>query len=746
MLKRYRIQLCLSAALIATPAFAQDDLQAQEGDIVVTATRTQSLASKTPIALTAIGSEGLRDAGVSNPTQLADVVPNLSIDRGNGLQITIRGVTSRDGTEKGDPSAAFLLDGIYIARPQAQEVSFYDLERVEVLRGPQGTLFGRNSTAGVVHVISARPVDRFAASADVTYGNFDTVQATAMLNVPVAPGFALRGAVNYDRRDAYITPWANSPWKLDPGKKNLSGRLSALIDFGPDVTLLLRGDYSKIDGRPANTVRLTNFFNRPFTGGTTSPAWKDIGSKAQRTRDYNEGYESFYDNDTWGVMGELTVGLGAVDMTYLGSYREMTRHEQGPQDISPFFPAALRGVFDGHYWQNSQELRFAYNDGGALTAQVGGYYFKEKSGIGAFIINPPPVIFLPKKVEGALRYGFPQDPTISESKGVFGQFTYELVPDLKFTGGVRYSHDLKSRVGQTILEFPAPIGIIPTQQNYARRTFSKVTWRAGLDYDLGNTLLYATVSTGYKAGGFNDGCQSTGPDDTVCMMAAKDLYYEPETITAYEAGFKGRFADGALRLNGSLFHYDYKGMQLSYSAQVCGGPCQVTTNAGASKVDGVELEAVLAPHPAHRFDVSFNYLKARFTDFKPPLKSDSTGKTLVNYAGVPLERSPEFTASAGYTYTQELGGGSRLEFGARVRVSDSYLLADYAEPVVFRNPSYHKTDLTVTYRAPDDRFMVQGFVKNLENVITLQGASAQYSSTAYLADPRTYGVRAGVKF
>ncbi len=173
---------------------------------------------------------------------------------------------------------------------------------------------------------------------------------------------------------------------------------------------------------------------------------------------------------------------------------------------------------------------------------------------------------------------------------------------------------------------------------------------------------------------------------------------------------------------------------------------QVTTNAGASKVDGVELEAVLTPHPAHRVDVSFNYLKARFTDFAPPLKSDSTGKTLVNYAGVPLERSPEFTASAGYTYTQELGGGSRLEFGARVRVSDSYLLADYAEPVVFRNPSYHKTDLTLTYRAPDDRFMVQGFVKNLENVITLQGASAQYSSTAYLADPRTYGVRAGVKF
>jgi len=737
MAYRLRTYLCISAALIASPALAQEQSAApQDGDIVVTATRTESLASKTPIALTAIGGEGLRDAGISNPTQLADVVPNLSIDRGNGLQITIRGVTSRDGTEKGDPSAAFLLDGIYIARPQAQEVSFFDIERVEVLRGPQGTLFGRNSTAGVVHVISARPVDHFAASVDATYGNFDTIQATAMVNVPVAPGFALRGAVNYDRRDSYIRPWVNSPWKLDPGKENLSARLSALIDFGPDVTLLLRGDYSKIDGRPANTVRLTNFFSRPFTPGTRSPVYKDIGSTAQRTRDYNEGSESFYDNDTWGITGELNWALGPVTMTYLGSYREFNRHEQGPQDLSPFFPTAQRGVFEGHYWQNSQELRFAYDDGGAFTGQVGGYYFKEKSGIGAFIINPPMAIFPVGTPAGVIRYGFPQDPTISESKGVFGQFTYELVPALKFTGGIRYSHDLKSRVGQTILEYPAPIGILPLQQNNARRTFSKVTWRAGLDYDLGSTLLYASVSTGYKAGGFNDGCEvGTG---TGCSLPAEALYYDPETITAYEAGIKGRFADGALRLNGSLFHYDYKGMQLSYSSTICGGPCQVTTNAGAAKIDGVELEAVLSPHPAHRFDVSVNWLKARYTSFRPV--------PTIDYAGVRLDRSPTITASAGYTFTQELGGGSHLEFGARVRVSDSYLLSDVAVPVVFRNPSYHKTDLTLTYRAPDDRFFVQGFVKNLENVITLQGASAQYSSSAYLADPRTYGVRAGVKF
>lgn len=156
-----------TAALAAVPAAAQtpgeppaaeDDAAEEEipsGEIVVTASRFESLASKTPVALTAITGEGLLSQGIVNPTGLAEVVPNLHIDRANGgLQITIRGVTSTDTTEKGDPSAAFLLDGIYIARPQAQEVSFYDIQRIEVLRGPQGTLYGRNTTAGLINVIT----------------------------------------------------------------------------------------------------------------------------------------------------------------------------------------------------------------------------------------------------------------------------------------------------------------------------------------------------------------------------------------------------------------------------------------------------------------------------------------------------------------------------------------------------------------------------------------------------------------
>jgi outer membrane receptor protein involved in Fe transport len=203
-------------AAVATP---------DSGEIIVTATRENTLLSKTPVAITAIGGDSLTKTGVTNATQLTEVAPNLSIDRGGsaGLQITIRGVSSTDNSEKGDPSAGFVVDGVFLARPQAQEVSFFDLDRVEVLRGPQGTLYGRNTTAGLVSLISAAPrLGKFSASFDGTYGNYNTIQATGVVNVPVGEFIAVRGAVNYDRRNSYILQGV-SPYTLDPAKENLSG-------------------------------------------------------------------------------------------------------------------------------------------------------------------------------------------------------------------------------------------------------------------------------------------------------------------------------------------------------------------------------------------------------------------------------------------------------------------------------------------------------------------------------------------
>jgi iron complex outermembrane recepter protein len=726
------------AAISASPATAQTP-EADSGDIVVTATRSESLLSKTPIAMTAIAGAELVQSGISNPTQLEESVPNLSIVRGNGLQITIRGVTSTDGTEKGDPSAAFLLDGIYLARPQAQEVSFFDIERVEVLRGPQGTLFGRNSTAGVVHVISTRPKFEFGASLDATYGNFDTINATAAVNVPLGDTFALRVAGNIDQRDNFIIDGnAADGISLDPFKKNVSLRVSALFKPTDALSVLVIGDYSTIKGNPTNALLTSNFYNNIVTGARATferPNFINPTSEAGRLLAVPQSQQAFRDTKEKGVMGEINYDFGAATLTYLGSYRETDRKE-----FSNFRAGLFQTDFIGKYWQTSHEVRLAVGGDGPLQAQVGGYYFKERSGIAFFLNN----LLGPNT-----RFGFPQDPTIADNKSAFGQATYEIADNFKLTAGVRYSRDLKSRVGNTVLDTytnvvnSSNIGTFVSraifQNNNASRNFSKVTWRAGVDYDSPLGLVFASVSTGYKAGGFNDGCEAGTAAG--CALSADSLYYDPETLTSYEAGFKFKFGP-AFRLNGTVFQYDYKGLQLSQlgncaPANQPPAPCQVTTNAAVAKVNGVELDALLQPTENFTIRLALNYLDARYSDFSPV--------PTVNLSGFPLSRSPKWSWNAGVNYAAPIGEG-QLVADASIRSRSSYELTDLAAYAYFQQPAHTKTDLSLTYKAPENKFYVAAFAENLENDVVVTSVTTGANGSLTFGDPRTYGIRAGFKF
>lgn len=723
------------ASAISVPAWAQAaDETANDGDIVVTATRTSSLLSKTPIAMTAVTGDDLIQSGISNPTQLEESVPNLSIVRGNGLQITIRGVTSTDGTEKGDPSAAFMLNGVYLARPQSQEVSFFDIERVEVLRGPQGTLYGRNSTAGVINVLSTQPKFEFGARADATFGNFDAINATGVVNVPMGDTVAFRVAANMDRRKSYLID-GNAGDNIGIGrfKDNKSVRLSALFKPSQDLSLLLVGDYSWQKGSPSNGVDVSNFFTNIVSGARPTferPTYADPSAGAGRTLHGAQGQYTFRDNTDRGVMGELNYGLGNVTLTYVGSYRESDRKEFSNLGATP-----ITADFYGSYWQTSHELRLAYGGEGPLQVQVGGYYFKEKSGIAFFINN----LLGPNT-----RFGFPQKPTIAENKSVFGQATFEVAPDVKLTGGVRYSSDLKSRVGATVLDSyssvvdSAHIGTFLNratfQTNNAKRTFSRVTWRAGIDYDSPLGLVFASVSTGYKAGGFNDGCEvGKGP---TCALPAAALYYEPETLTAYEAGFKFRISP-EFRLNGTVFHYDYSGLQLSAVSNVCGGPCQVTSNAAKAKVYGVELDATVQPVSNFSVRLALNYLNARYDTFNP--------QPTISFAGRALNRSPKWSWVAGVNYSVPVGEG-KISLDAQTSVRSKYEVTDLANFVYFQQPGYTKTDASITYNAPNDRFYIAAFAENLENNLVVTSAGVGAFGSVTFSDPRTFGIRAGFKY
>ncbi len=739
--KLLRASCALAALVICSPAFGQTAAPAvpDSGDIIVTASRTESLLSKTPIAMTAVTGADLANSGITNPTQLDKSVPNLAITRANGgIQITIRGVTSTDATEKGDPSAAFMVNGIYLARPQAQEVSFFDIDRVEVLRGPQGTLYGRNSTAGVVNILSARPKHELGGSIDASYGSFNALNATGVVNVPVSSDLALRLAVNVDRRDNFVIDGnAADGVTLDPYKENYSGRLSALWEPTDALSVFVVADYSKAKGVLDGAVPPSNFFKNIVDrqiGTFKPPTYIYQNSKSYRLLANALAQQSKRDNKDAGIMGEISYDFGPVALTYLGSYRKFDREE-----VINYANGLVMAAFPGHYWQTSQEIRLALTGHGPFQAQVGGYYFKERSNILLSVYN---------LVGPNTALGFFRDPTIAENKSVFGQATYQIAQDIKLTGGLRYSSDTKSRVGFTAVDSYSSIvnaynigqfvSRTAGETTNAKRTFSKVTWRAGIDYDSPLGLVFASVSTGYKAGGFNDGCEvGTGPG---CNQTAAALYYDPETLTAYEAGFKFRISPEA-RLNATVFHYNYNGLQLSQVANICGPngdlPCQVTRNAAKAKVDGVEVDANLRPSDKLTVRLAVNYLDAHYESFVP--------EDGANFAGRPLDRSPKWTWSAGLDYRVPVGEGN-VTFAAETHFSSRFELTDLGNYVYFFQPAFTRTDASVTYHAPGDRYLIGVYATNLEDNVMLTSITSGFFGTAGFADPRQFGVRAAAKF
>ncbi len=736
--------------MLATPAFAQEtpEAEAGSGDIVVTATREATLLSKTPIAITAISSEGLRDAGITDARSLNDLVPNLRVtENGDAVRISIRGVTSSDTTEKGDPSAAFLLDGIYIARAADTLGSFYDLERVEVLRGPQGTLYGRNTTAGVINVLAARPSDKFEASADGRSGNLNSIGGTGMVNIPIGAGLGIRAAVNYERQDANLKKGVVSTIPLNPFRNVLAGRLSFGGSLGDNFDFVVRGDYTQSKGALSNAVPLATFFPvLPAVG--LDPLYVDSSSNNQRTLPYAETFPNKRDNDVWGVMGEFTYDFGPASITYLGSHRETERSDV--RNLRLFGAVNNPAFFVGDFKQDSHELRLAFGEDGPLRGQAGAYYFKEKSFIEFNLGNPLSGIVAGNNFN-AVGFAFPQGPTIAESKAGFGQLTYDLTDDLHVTAGIRYTNDFKSRNGATVLDFNTLAnsfcGAIRCvlNQNIAARKFNKLTWKVGVDYNApGLGLVYANVSTGYKAGGFNDGC-ITG-SGLGCVLSANELFYNPETLTAYEGGFKFKLMDNALRLNVSAFHYDYKSLQLSTIVTPPNAPpATLTSNAGSAKVDGIEIEALIYPSDNDRIEFSVNYTNARYANFVPSVLVGGVPVSR-DFGGLNLDHAPKYTASAGYTHTFPFDSGAKVEASARTRLSSEFFMQDLNILGQYHQPAFTKTDLTLTFKAPEDRFYVQAFAKNLENEITLAAASSGLAASATIEEPRTFGVRAGFKF
>lgn len=716
------LTMAVAATLVSSGAYLGANAQAtstaaekkqQIEIILVTAQKRPEDVQKTPLAITSVSGEDIAEQGIRNARDLNGLIPNVVVNtNGTATEFTIRGITSTNNTEVGNPAVGFHLDGVYLARPDAAGLALFDIERVEVLRGPQGTLYGRNATAGAINVITNKPKNKLEGSVMVGVGNYNSKRTEAMINAPFSDVFAIRAALAIEKHDGYM----NSKNPLVGADKNtddantFAARIHALYKPNKDFSILLTADSMNAGGYGYGTTKLP----LASTSG-------DAGRVVQASQQANT------DNDYRGYSAEANWTFGPATLTYLGSRRESTRNEANYSAGN-----TARTQFNSSPSQTSHELRLASAGGSALMWVVGAYTFEETNNItliGSLISSPalPPTL--------RVNQSFFQPDVRAKANALFGQSTFAFTDKLNFTAGLRSTRDTTSRVGlstQTItLTNQTPVAPTTRTINNASVSSSKVNWRLGVDYSMDkSTLFYASAATGYKAGSFFDGVKTATFDNT----------FKPENVTTYELGLKMRGFDGTLQTNVALFKSDYKDLQVSFRGLVPGSISVVTVTQNAAKagITGAELESRWLS-PIGRFDLSLALLDAKYDSYNPP-----NANPPVNFTGNRLIKSPRVSGNLAYQYSWYLLGGD-----ITARLSSFYSAKYYHRPdnlELASQPSYTRTDVALTYTADKDIWYVQAYGKNLENRNVIAGIGGLLAPNAFLAPPRTFGARVGMKF
>ncbi len=717
------------ALLGALATYAQVAAHAQTADadqIVVTANKVSQSALKVGASLSAISADDIRDKGVTDAKSLTDLMPNTQISQaGNSsVVVNIRGIENTNTTNLGDPAAAFHIDGVYLGRMSGAGAAFYDIERVEVLRGPQGTLYGRNANAGVVNVITKGPTNKLEGSMGFELGNLGQKRVDGMFNLPVNDALALRAALSSNRRDGFSeTKTSTNGFTQNQDSIHTdSMRLQALLKFSPSTRLNVSYDESTNKATGPNYYNLQN----------------GIPTKLVDTSTMIQGR---FDNKMSGFKAELSTDVGFANLNYIYGNRSTKTKE----DYSTG-PLLLLTQFKVE--QASHELRFSSKDVKAPLQWVGGYFnFKETGTDGRLDGNSPFYLFGPTAPGpapfGASQCGgfaacYPglqyQDRLVTNaSDAFFGQVSYSIAPSDRVIVGARTTQDKKSRDGTQVFAFNGTD--YSASGNAVTPLFGQATWKSstyklGYEKDLSaSEMAYATVSTGFKSGGFNDGDTRTNPE----------LIFRPEKITAYEAGLNGKYFDNALQLTSSIFHYDYTDMQKSGVVN----SSMLTVNTGSATVDGAEVSARYRVSKAGRLDASLGLLKAQYKTYTTPNGTDFSGKA--------LDKTPSVTLNLGYSHNWNMASGARLTAYAGTKYSASYVTTDTgtatAAPIQFKQKAFTKSNLSLTYANAEDTMDVQLYVKNIENKSQLIGSVAFFGGNyGYMSEPRTVGIRSNFRF
>ena len=708
-------------------------------EVVVTAQRTVSTVLRTPVAMSVLSGEHLREIGADNPVSIGMRLPNVHIDQAfSGLRVTIRGISNNDTTDKGDPSAAFMQDGVYIARPAGQAANFLDVDRIEVLRGPQGTLYGRNTTAGLVNVISNAPTAQLEGRVAIEAGTYGNRKFEGVVNVPVSDALALRAAVSTRKQDPFLRNAQGTRFRPGMDRDDRDARLSAKLAIGRDAALLLRYDHSEAGDNNDRIVPDTNFYTGVFAG---APAWRAGSTEARLTNAFRpmniSPAQGMQERRARGLLADLSWNLGPATLYYLGSHRALDQQMVNNYyyRITPAIALGVINTYIGANTQDSHELRLATNGKGPLAAQGGIYYFGEESDT-SYAFQGLRAVGLPPY------YSFPL-VTEARSRAVFGQLTWRMRDDLRLSAGARRTLDHKWRVGSTDFQ-QGPVFDPATDRrllNAADLATSRTTWRLGAEFDLAPaTLAYLSLATGYKAGAFNDGCVAGTtalgiPCPTAAAVTPEYLYYQPEQLRAWEAGLKSRLLGGRLAFNAAAFHYDYTNLQLTGNAIVAGAPRLLTRNAGVARSRGIELDGELRVGSGGRLTYGLTLLDARYVSYM--------ATPAVSWAGHKLDRAPSHVLTLGYQQRVAFAGG-QLAGGVVTRASGEYVLAIPSQLLTYRVPSHTSTDATLSWTPPGSKWSLLARVRNIENSVRPTLIDSFGMTTP--STPRTADLRLDLRF
>ncbi|MDQ3844441.1 MAG: TonB-dependent receptor [Bacteroidota bacterium] len=707
-------------------------------EVIVTAENRAVSVQRVPIAIDLVQGRDLRKLGVVDITQLPALAPGLQFEENTIFSsFTVRGVGSHEGAaELSDQAITVSIDGEYINRPVALGASMFDVDRVEVLKGPQGTLYGRNATAGAINVIAKKPTNRLEGDVFAQYGNYKTRRLEAALNIPVSDMLSFRAAGMLNKHKGYRD--AGPAGRVDDGDV-LAGRLGLLFKPIRNFSIYLVGEANRVDQTaPAQ-----------YGVGVTS-AVADSGKAPSSFRpayfpkDFPLPSAGFVKSNQWALRGRAQYNLGSTVITYTGGYRDVDF--KGYQPLNGFIPETFS--FDNQLTYQTQSHEFRINgENSNVIWQAGVFYGHEDQSVGRGLFLPA-VRNANPRFNGQPPYlNFFLQEVTSKTTGVFAQSTYNFNEKWSLTGGLRYSSDKKERDGAQLASAPfAPNSVVFTYPNRPTTftqsgmtkikdsirsgSWDQVTWMVNLEHHFApNKLLFGKVSTGYKAGGF----------DLVSI-------YKPEKITAFEIGSKNTFANNRLKLNLSAFAYNYKDQQVSVFLSTAVG--SIIRNAGKTRVYGLESETEWAATREDRFKLVINYLDAKFKDLQTSQNLFRANPGPVNLAGNRPVQSPKWTVLGRYDRNITLNAGS-LSFGIQSMFKSEYFLTPF-NWAADKQEAFTKTDANLTFTPKGDWFDIGVYVQNLEDNRILNYASFNGSNINIynwiFGNPRTYGVQFNYRF